>query len=82
MNGADNERESYRRIISRAKRARERAAESLRRSRALRKQRGNAGNKADESPKRPRSRASVDPAVGLNITNRGVHHWVELTDVR
>lgn len=40
VQGADSEREAYRKIISRAKIVRERAAESLRRSRASRKNRG------------------------------------------
>ena len=51
MEGADSEREAYRKIISRAKRARERAAESLRRSRASRRKQGGAPN---QTPPKPR----------------------------
>ena len=40
IKGGTNERELYRQIIRRAKTVRERAAESLRRSRGLRKKQG------------------------------------------
>ena len=50
MKGADNEHESYRRIIRRAKRARERAAESLRRSRVPRTRQPDAGGERDKPP--------------------------------
>jgi hypothetical protein len=56
MEGSNNERELYRRIISRAKAVRERAAESLKQSRALRKGRGDAGSQPDAAPKRRRFR--------------------------
>lgn len=56
MEGAESERESYRRIVSRAKRARERAAETLRRSRGSRKQQGDAGDERDRPPKQRRFR--------------------------
>jgi hypothetical protein len=55
MEGSNNERELYRRIISRAKAVRERAAESLKQSRALRKGRGD-GSQPDAAPKRRRFR--------------------------
>jgi hypothetical protein len=51
MDGQNNEREFYRRIISRASAFRERAAESLRQSRVLRKGRGDAGCQPDAPPK-------------------------------
>jgi hypothetical protein len=55
MEGAKNEREFYRRIISRAKTVRERAAGSLRQSRLLRKGQGDARSQPDAAPKRRRS---------------------------
>jgi hypothetical protein len=54
VDGADNEREAYRKIISRAKRVRERAAESLRRSRASRKKYGDNANRTASEMRRPR----------------------------
>jgi len=56
VEGAENERESYRRIIGRAKRARERAAESLRRSRVSRKLQRDAGDEPAKPPKQRRFR--------------------------
>ena len=54
VKGADNEREAYREIIRRAKRVRERAAESLRRSRASRKLQGDSANHTASKPRRLR----------------------------
>jgi hypothetical protein len=56
MERPKNEREFYRRIISRAKTVRERAAESLRQPRALRKGQGEARSQPDAAPKRRRFR--------------------------
>jgi hypothetical protein len=56
MEGPKNEREFYRRIISRAKTVRERAAVSLRQSRVLRKGQGDARGQPDAAPKRRRFR--------------------------
>jgi hypothetical protein len=47
VEGGKNEGERYREIIRRAKGVRERAAESLRLSRALRKRQGDLGEHAD-----------------------------------
>jgi hypothetical protein len=54
MEGNENERELYRRLIRRARGFRARAAESLKRSRALRKDRGALGAESDASQKRRR----------------------------
>ena len=51
-----NEGEFYREIIRRAEVARERAAESLRLSRALRKRQGDLGEQADAAKRRRRFR--------------------------
>jgi len=56
MEGPKNEREFYRRIISRAKTVRERAAGSLKQSRALRKEQADTPSEADVAPKRRRFR--------------------------
>jgi hypothetical protein len=56
MGSATNEREFYRRIISRAKTVRERAAGSLMQSRLLRKRQGDAGSQPNAAPKRRRPR--------------------------
>ena len=56
MEGAKNEREFYRRIISRAKTVRERAARSLRQPRLLRKEQGDARSQPNATPKRRRFR--------------------------
>ena len=56
MEGAKNEREFYRRIISRARTVRERAAGSLRLSRLLRKGQGDARSQPEAAPKRQRFR--------------------------
>jgi hypothetical protein len=56
VNGPENEGELYRRIIRRAKGVRERAAESLRRSRALRKRQEDRGEQADDAERRRRFR--------------------------
>lgn len=53
VEGRDNEREFYREIIRRAKEVRERAAESLRRSRLLRKRQE---EQADAAERRRRFR--------------------------
>jgi hypothetical protein len=49
--GEENEAEFYRAIVRRAKTVRERAAESLRLSRLLRKRQGNVGNESEARPK-------------------------------
>jgi hypothetical protein len=46
----EDEAEFYREIVRRAKTVRERAAESLRRSRRLRKRQGNVGSPPDAAP--------------------------------
>ena len=56
MEGSKNEREFYRRIISRAKAVRERAAESLRQPGVLRKGRGDARGQPVAPPERRRFR--------------------------
>jgi hypothetical protein len=56
VEGRESEGESYRKIIRRAKQVRERAAESLRRSRVWRKRQGDVGAKADAPKRRRRSR--------------------------
>ena len=56
VNGNDNERELYRKIVRRAKEARERAAESLRRSRTVRKSQRDSGKQADAAQPRRRFR--------------------------
>ena len=56
MEGAKNEREFYRRIISRARTVRERAAASLRQSRLLRKGQEDARSQPDAARKRRRFR--------------------------
>jgi hypothetical protein len=56
MEGAKNEREFYRRIISRARTVRERAARSLRQPRLLGKGQGDARSQPDATPKRRRLR--------------------------
>ena len=56
VEGHPNERELYRKIIRRAKGIRERAAESLRRSRAVRKRQGDLGEHADVAQRRRRVR--------------------------
>ena len=56
VEGRKNEGEFYRQIVSRARTARERAAESLRRSGAVGKRRGDVGNQPDAAPKRRRFR--------------------------
>jgi hypothetical protein len=56
MEDPKNEREFYRRIITRAKTVRERAAESLRQSRVLRKEQGDARSQPNAAPKRRRFR--------------------------
>jgi hypothetical protein len=56
MKGPENEGERYRKIIRRAKGVRERAAESLRRSRALRKRQEGPGEQADAAEGRRRFR--------------------------
>jgi hypothetical protein len=55
VEGHHNERELYRKIIRRAKGFRERAAESLRRSRAVKGQ-GDLGEQADVAQRRRRVR--------------------------
>jgi hypothetical protein len=60
VEGRENERESYRKIIRRAKEARERAAESLRRSRASRKRQGDLGAQADAAQRQRRFRRRID----------------------
>jgi hypothetical protein len=47
----EDEAEFYREIVRRAKKVRERAAESLRLSRLLRKRQGNVGSEADPAPR-------------------------------
>lgn len=47
----EDEAEFYREIVRRAKKVRERAAESLRLSRVLRKRQGNVGREADPAPR-------------------------------
>ena len=56
MEGSKNERDFYRRIISRAKAVRERAAESLRQPRVLRKGQGDTRSQPDAPPKPRRFR--------------------------
>lgn len=56
MEGAKSEREFYRRIISRAKTVRDRAARSLRQPRLLRNEQGDARSQTDAAPKRRRFR--------------------------
>jgi propionate CoA-transferase len=56
VEGRENEREFYRAIIDRAKRVRERAAESLRQSLALRKRQGDIGAQPDTAQKRRKFR--------------------------
>lgn len=56
VEGHQNESELYRKIIRRAKGIRERAAESLRRSRAVRKRQGDLGEQADVAQRRRRIR--------------------------
>jgi hypothetical protein len=56
VEGSQNEREFYREIIRRATTARERAAESLRRSRALPKRQGDLGKQAEAAKRRRRFR--------------------------
>jgi hypothetical protein len=56
VEGHQNESELYRKIIQRAKVIRERAAESLRRSRAVRKRQGDLGEQADVAQRRRRFR--------------------------
>lgn len=53
MEGAENEREDYRKIINRAKRVRERVAETLRRSRASYTRPPAPGGAPEESRQRP-----------------------------
>jgi hypothetical protein len=58
MEGRENDAERYRKIIRRAKEVRDRAAESLRRTRAFRKRQGEPDDRADSSragrtPRRP-----------------------------
>ena len=52
VEGREDEGEFYRKIIRRAKEARERAAESLRRSRASRERQGDLGAQADATQRR------------------------------
>jgi len=52
MEGRENDAERYRKIIRRAKEVRDRAAESLRRSRAFRKGQGDPEDRADAAQKR------------------------------
>ena len=54
--GRENEGEFYRKIIRRAEGARQRAAESLRQSRASRKRQGDLGAQADAAKRRRRFR--------------------------
>lgn len=56
MEGRENERELYQEIIRRAKRVRERTAEQLKRSRALRKRQGDLGTQAGAARKQRRGR--------------------------
>jgi hypothetical protein len=56
VEGHQNESELYRKIIRRAKGIRERAAESLRRSRAVRKSQEDLGQRADVDDKQRRPR--------------------------
>lgn len=56
MEGPENEREFYRRIIRRAKTVRERAAGSLWQSRGLREEQGDTPSQPDAAPKRRRFR--------------------------
>ena len=56
VEGRKNESERYRKIIRRAKRVRERAAASLRRSRALRKTQGDLGEQAEAAKRRRKFR--------------------------
>jgi hypothetical protein len=56
VEGHQNESELYRKIIQRAKVIRERAAESLRRSRAMRKRQGDLGEQAGVAQRRRRFR--------------------------
>jgi hypothetical protein len=56
VEGRRNERDFYREIVGRAKRVRERAAESLRRSRALRVKQEDLGDEAGASEGRRRFR--------------------------
>jgi hypothetical protein len=56
VEGPENDGELYRKIIRRAKGVRERAAESLRRSRVLRKRQEDREEQADFVERRRRSR--------------------------
>jgi hypothetical protein len=56
MEGRENDAERYRKIIRRAKEVRDRAAESLRRSRAFRKGKGEPDERADAAQKRRKLR--------------------------
>jgi len=56
VKGRENDAERYRKIIRDAKGVRERAAESLRRVRALRKRQGDREAQADAAQRRPRFR--------------------------
>jgi hypothetical protein len=56
VSSRDDEGEFYREIARRAKRVRERAAESLRLSRAFRKGRGDKASQPEAAPKQRRHR--------------------------
>jgi hypothetical protein len=56
VEGSKNENEFYRGILRRAKSVRERAAESLKQSRAMRKRQGDPGGQTDAAQRRRRFR--------------------------
>lgn len=56
MEGRKNESEFYRELLRRANRVRERSAESLRRSRVLRKRQGDPGEQTDATQRRRKFR--------------------------
>jgi len=60
----ENESELYRKIIRRAKGVRERAADSLRRSRVLRKMQGDPGEQAAAAQRRRSRRPDWGPRAG------------------
>jgi hypothetical protein len=60
VEGRENEGEFYRKIIRRAKKARERAAESLRPSRASRQRQGDLGAEADAPQRQRRFGGGID----------------------
>jgi hypothetical protein len=56
MEGRKNESEFYRELLRRANRVRERSAESLRRSRVLRKRQSDLGEQTDATQRRRKFR--------------------------